>query len=58
MPFQPPKTTLGWTRPAASEAEKPLIPAKPKAKPPRDLRVKLHPRAQKRMMAPGKAGGR
>lgn len=58
MPFQPPKTTLGWALPAVQDTPKPAKPPKAKRKPPRDLRVKTPPRAAKRMIVPGKAGGR
>ncbi len=58
MPFQPPKTTLGWTLPAVQDTQRSVKSVKAKAKPPRDLRVKTPPRAAKRMIMPGKAGGR
>ena len=58
MPFQPPKTALGRTFHAAQSTLKPVKPSKAKAKPPRNLRLKNVPRATKRMIVPGKAGGR
>ncbi|MFA3919883.1 hypothetical protein [Ruegeria hyattellae] len=58
MPFKPPKTTLGGTRPAVEDTPKSVEPVKAKAKPPRDLRMKTPPRAAKRMNMPGRSGGR
>ena len=58
MPFEFPKTTLGWTPPAVQDTPKLTNGPRAKRKPPRDLRVKTPRRAVKRMPVPGKAGGR
>ena len=58
MPFQTPKTAFGRTLLDATNTPKPVKPVKSKAKPPRDLRSKNAPPIAKRLMMPGKAGGR
>lgn len=56
MPFQKPKNTSGCMRPAAQDKPKPI---KPKTiKPTRGQQLKSQTRASKRMIMPGKAGGR
>ncbi len=58
MPFKPPKIALVRTLPAAEDTSKSANRVKTKAKPPRDLRMKMPRRTAKRMNMPGKAGGR
>ncbi len=58
MPFKPPKITRVRTLPAVEDTSKSTNRVKTKAKPPRELRMKMPRRMAKRMNMPGKAGGR